>query len=412
MINSPAPHTHIAHTQHEHVHLARRRSSSTRALGAPPGRDGGSRPRRANRGRCQQAAGALSARASRGCGGGGGRGELVDKRAVEGGDGGGDLLELVGGREEGGAHVVRLGVGLAEARPRHHHQTRRVEQPHRVELVRRDARLARRGDRRRREGDAREEVERALSRRASDAGQRVKRGGERVCACAERLEDGASLCGERVVGGHAGPGRRDDQTHGQLADDVRAEADGGELDELRPHAVVPVAIEGEEAAAQPALAIEALRGGVHRDELRSRSQLRLRLPQQRERAPEGVEVVPPLAGARGSAVVDVRLVDLVCEQNEPFPRRKLEHGCNLLRAHALASRVAGVDHDERAHVRPPRARELQRRLEVGHSDAPRAGGVFGERVERGAAVEQRREGRVERVDGRGRQDRVDTRLAE
>ena len=135
------------------------------------------------------------------------------------------------------------------------------------------------------------------------------------------------------MGGHAGPGRRDDQAHGQLADDVRAEADGGELDELRPrkgpgqvqgrsragpgeldelrpHAVVPVAIEGEEAAAQPALAIEALRGGVHRDELRPRSQLRLRLPQQRERAPEGVEVVPPLAGARGSAVVDVRLVDL------------------------------------------------------------------------------------------------------
>ena len=90
----------------------------------------------------------------------------------------------------------------------------------------------------------------------------------------------------------------------------RSRAGPGELDELRPHAVVPVAIEGEEAAAQPALAIEALRGGVHRDELRPRSQLRLRLPQQRERAPEGVEVVPPLAGARGSAVVDVRLVDL------------------------------------------------------------------------------------------------------
>lgn len=228
---------------------------------------------------------------------------------------------------------------LPESRTRHNANTRRLQQPHAVELIRRAALFGRSLARLGRQGDGREQVHGPLRLAALHAlhlSESLVEGGG---ALTQTVEDAVVLLLVQLVGGLAGPRGVDHELDEALADDGGAEHDGDELVDVGLDLRVE-ADELEVAAAVAALADHALGDGVEGGELDAVVDAGLLLLHLAQDALEAVEL----------AHEDVGLVDLVGHNDEVLLVGEVEHGTDVVLGEGGAGRVARVDDDEGADI--------------------------------------------------------------
>mmetsp|Transcript_26079 Transcript_26079/g.54739 ORF Transcript_26079/g.54739 Transcript_26079/m.54739 type:complete len:319 (+) Transcript_26079:413-1369(+) len=284
-------------------------------------------------------------------------------------------------RRQKGCPKVPGAVALAEARAGHDDNARLLEQRHGVEGVGRLAGRLSGGERLGRERDAREGVHGTLRRLAGDALKLVQRVDQLDGTALERAEDALLLGHVALIRGVARLRRLHHQPSDELPNRVGAQADGRHLEDLR----LDLRVEADDlhvAAAQPALAEEALGGRVEGDELQRRLGAHLA-----EHLLERVE--------RPSRVVNILLVHFVGHEHEIVARAEVDDVAHVLDRQAVARRVARVDHDERAHVDPLGLGRVQGALELLNGQRPC--GLLRQIVPDKVSVLKCESGRVERV---------------
>mmetsp|Transcript_27798 Transcript_27798/g.60802 ORF Transcript_27798/g.60802 Transcript_27798/m.60802 type:complete len:399 (+) Transcript_27798:298-1494(+) len=300
------------------------------------------------------------------------------------------LLQLLLGREEGGAEVEGARL-LQEPGPGHAADPRLLQQRQAVEQVGRLARRLRRRNGLWGQHDLREGVHGALRVLARHPRDGAELGVQHLGLRLERVVDAGGLAREEVVAGLARLGGVHHQLRHDLAVQVGAEAHAAVLEDLRHHRGVEAA-ELHVPAAAAALPDEPLGGGVEGGELHAG----VVVPEVAHRLLHGDELL-----ALG---VDVLLVHLVREQHEALLLAQLDDVGEVGLGHELPGGVPRVDDAERLGLEAVAARlvdHLARGVDV---EAPAL--LLLEVVAELLAAEDGDEGGVEGVLGDGDEHRV------